>query len=523
MSMHTTAKPEPHSSQGCGCCGTAPTGTSTPCRCRNGHKPSECGCGLERLERPLFTAGMVLSDSDLTALVDWTRARLGLQRFRDGWGAVCGLDVRCDPDHPGSVIIEPGYAVSCCGEDVVVCEPQRLDLSECCADPTPCGEPDPPGPDLVEGADKPDLPVKDGQGKPCGDVAVDLMLAPQDSLAGTELIDGCGCSHEPGRTDSRIVPTRLREGSRVEAVPVFFPAVDPLTAVADQVQAEYSRCHEIVQRYVEAGEKSGATRDDVVGWLRRQELDPPCGWWTTLCAALDVADGDVQVEAAVAAALFDLVMDCRQRMVRRVCNPCTIERINLARVWLRRVDDARHGTTCVVAAVDAYPPVRRELAPTSRPMPTGADDLAPFIWQRWDQVCHRWRGLASNSSPSPATVPGTTEDLLLLFEDTDRLWWPCDESAPDPIVVTTPCLGDRVVGFRRAPDTGLTTSAAAEISLEDVTGVSAAAAALLRAADISTVEELSLMEPAVLAPILGAHRKVQLIHDAAVRLMRTRE
>ncbi|RDJ94289.1 hypothetical protein B4Q13_15530, partial [Lacticaseibacillus rhamnosus] len=77
-----------------------------------------------------------------------------------------------------------------------------------------------------------------------------------------------------------------------------------------------------------------------------------------------------------ASALFDLVMDCRQRLLRRGCRPCSSEGVGLARVWLRRVDDVGDGTTCVVVAVEAYPPYRRELAPTTRPVPPGADDLS---------------------------------------------------------------------------------------------------------------------------------------------------
>src|SRR5688572_22238691 len=110
-----------------------------PCRCCGEHTSA---CELECLQRPLFTKGMVLSDSDLTALVEWTRSRLALRRYRDGWGVVCGLDVRCLPDRPGMVVVDPGYAVGCCGEDLVLCEPTCVDLNGCCAAEEPCPQPE---------------------------------------------------------------------------------------------------------------------------------------------------------------------------------------------------------------------------------------------------------------------------------------------------------------------------------------------------------------------------------------------
>ena len=89
--------------------------------------------GLERLERPLFSCGMVLSDTDLTALVDWARGRFALQRYRDGWGVACGLDVRCLAGRPGWVTVLSGYAVGPDGADLVLTEPAEVNLTGWCA------------------------------------------------------------------------------------------------------------------------------------------------------------------------------------------------------------------------------------------------------------------------------------------------------------------------------------------------------------------------------------------------------
>ena len=89
-------------------------------------------CDLDCLVQPRFFCGQLLTDRDLTALLTWTQDKFRLSRYRDGWGVVCGLNVSCDQENPGHVIVEPGYALDCCGNDILVCEPARFDLSDAC-------------------------------------------------------------------------------------------------------------------------------------------------------------------------------------------------------------------------------------------------------------------------------------------------------------------------------------------------------------------------------------------------------
>jgi len=42
---------------------------------------------------------------------------------------VCGLAVRCDPCNQGSIIIDPGYALDCVGNDIIVCAAQPFDVA----------------------------------------------------------------------------------------------------------------------------------------------------------------------------------------------------------------------------------------------------------------------------------------------------------------------------------------------------------------------------------------------------------
>jgi hypothetical protein len=46
-----------------------------------------------------------------------------------GEGVVCGLDVTCHPCGGGSVIVHPGHALDCCGNDIVLSCPQTLDIN----------------------------------------------------------------------------------------------------------------------------------------------------------------------------------------------------------------------------------------------------------------------------------------------------------------------------------------------------------------------------------------------------------
>jgi hypothetical protein len=72
---------------------------------------------------------MLLTEDDLQAIDDYTVAKRRLtNRHLFGSGVVCGLEVDCDPCRPGWVTITPGYALDCCGNDIVVGCPEELDV-----------------------------------------------------------------------------------------------------------------------------------------------------------------------------------------------------------------------------------------------------------------------------------------------------------------------------------------------------------------------------------------------------------
>lgn len=93
-----------------------------------------CGCptcgGLECLCRPRFFAGQMLSDEDLNRLdryiIDKNRLH---NRYLHGWGVVCGLEVLCHPCD-GYVTVRAGYALSPCGDDIIVCNDDAVNICD---------------------------------------------------------------------------------------------------------------------------------------------------------------------------------------------------------------------------------------------------------------------------------------------------------------------------------------------------------------------------------------------------------
>ncbi len=92
-----------------------------------------CG-GLECLCRPRFFAGQLLSEEDLNRLDHYMVAKNRLHnRHLFGTGISCGLEVvcsSCDPDGNGNVIVRPGYALSPCGNDIVVCHDEKVSVCD---------------------------------------------------------------------------------------------------------------------------------------------------------------------------------------------------------------------------------------------------------------------------------------------------------------------------------------------------------------------------------------------------------
>lgn len=88
-----------------------------------------CG-GLECLCRPRFFAGQLLTEDDLNRLERYIIDKNKLHnRYLHGWGVVCGLEVICHPCK-GFVTVKSGYALSPCGDDIVVCRDEAVNVCD---------------------------------------------------------------------------------------------------------------------------------------------------------------------------------------------------------------------------------------------------------------------------------------------------------------------------------------------------------------------------------------------------------
>lgn len=93
-----------------------------------------CG-GLHTLCRPRFFAGQLLTEEDLNRLDRYMVEKNRLHnRYIHGWGVVCGLEVVCSvcdrEGDRGKVVVKPGYALSPCGNDIVVSRTETVDVCD---------------------------------------------------------------------------------------------------------------------------------------------------------------------------------------------------------------------------------------------------------------------------------------------------------------------------------------------------------------------------------------------------------
>ncbi len=115
---------------------TPPTHGHDGCGCGDG-----CG-GIPELARLRYFHGQPLSALDLRREQGYHREKARLHnRLLHGWGVVCGLDVEvaprregaeCEPDPTqAEVIVMPGVALDCQGNEIVVRHPRPVYVDRC--------------------------------------------------------------------------------------------------------------------------------------------------------------------------------------------------------------------------------------------------------------------------------------------------------------------------------------------------------------------------------------------------------
>jgi predicted flap endonuclease-1-like 5' DNA nuclease len=435
-------------------------------------------CELECPTRPRFYCGQLLSDAQLNALIRWTQDRLALVRYRAGWGVVCGLTVRCDPRCHTRVLVEPGYAVSCCGDDLVLCDPLCLDLRKACDDPCdPCAVPEPE--DDGEVCEVAGEKVRLRQLR-----AIDVTIGRGEMPVASEPIGvGCGCNHswESARDDEEeaCAHTSIKEVAAIAWHPVA-PSDDPEAAPLDRWVEAYKRCVLVVRRFranfpdleqptygeereKEGGEKEYRDKEDpehLAGRIRKWLLD----WLTRtplheLCFVEERIRGASKEELLnpkwVAEILFFIVQDCRNYHLLCDCQACTEDDVvRLARVWLLAGTDEYGRRACRILYIDPRPPYRRPLGRDCPPVARYRVNAAVLaLWRHPEEACVALRSAGIGvRTQCEVELPASPHELWDLLDCPPLLG--CGEEVV--LQVLDHCLmGRRVVGWcgdKRKPE-----------------------------------------------------------------------
>ncbi|HYH84230.1 MAG TPA: helix-hairpin-helix domain-containing protein [Pyrinomonadaceae bacterium] len=446
---------------------------------KNGAHPCDCGggeetcCGLDCLVQPRFFCGQLLTDQDLTALVNWTRDKTGLVRYRDGWGVVCGLDVRCAPGKCDSVVVTPGYAVNCCGDDIIVCSEATLDLSAACRDEEdPCAD--------LRSA------VEEKYGALAGYGALGLAGVPGAGARQTALKDfrkanphavdaASGGVHRPDAIENvKIVDIYIRyaekpsepatalgrsacrevaacEYSRTrESYELFWKLGalndDPVSERAKRWHEGYEKCLDVLVNF-KPNLTGAEVRRYLLDWLAAHPMRYFCGLQDEICGLTETELASPRVQTEL---LFQMVRDCRTAYLNCACFECETDvGVPLARVWLEKRERNGVERFCITA-IDPYPPFRRPVQPDCWPAPLGYVNVGRAIWHRWDEVCTMLADLGVRVRREEFRTPATPADLLKALRC--DLFVKCGEERIAYTFTDGP-LGQRVVGFCTATGT----------------------------------------------------------------------
>lgn len=334
--------------------------SSECCPPSGGSKAHDSGidCKLHRLVRPRFYAGQLLKSEDLASLVGWSRDKFALQRYKHGWGAVCGLDVKLHPDDPASIEVSPGSAVDYCGNDLISVCPETIDLKSICYQCL-----DPCAPEDKKGG-VPCPPPCDARGLVAIDIAIEYEEQPDKPMAVAQ--DPCcgGVEQSP-----RCEFSRICEGVRLVA-----KCGDPNCTMPD---GGYKPWHDKVKLLWDKSRRIGRLSDQKL--FDELEDDPPA-----YLGYLRKCYCDEGFRARELRRHLVLDRHIAFHALHRQCDPEHCETgIPLARVWMKCVP---RGECCIVE-IDNHPPHRRHFGPRRPPAPFGKVNLSPWFWSRLDNLC----------------------------------------------------------------------------------------------------------------------------------------
>src|SRR5262245_62064006 len=165
--------------------------------------PGSCPeCEIGSFTRNHYFTGKLLVERDFRQEQQYYIDKLRLHARRlAGTGVVCGLKVKPHPTCPNRfVCIEPGFAIDCCGHDLLVVDEECIDLTSI--------------PSVKTLIDKPD-------GKPHSlQICIRYRECPSEPIP--VLYDDCGCD------DTQCAPNRILESYEFDVMVDLPPsAVSP--------------------------------------------------------------------------------------------------------------------------------------------------------------------------------------------------------------------------------------------------------------------------------------------------------
>ncbi|KAA0229890.1 hypothetical protein EDS67_09885 [candidate division KSB1 bacterium] len=94
-------------------------------------------CEFNHFKRARYFHGMLLSDRDFRDEQSYHREKRKLaNKMLHGWGIVCGLELEWEKDKKW-ITVTPGMALDCHGNEIMVCDPFKLDLDALLCPPQP--------------------------------------------------------------------------------------------------------------------------------------------------------------------------------------------------------------------------------------------------------------------------------------------------------------------------------------------------------------------------------------------------
>ena len=348
--------------------------------------------------------------------------------------------MHCDPDNPSRVIVGTGYAVGCCGDDIVVCEPTGIDLGGACLpEGDPCADPRQSAAGSGEEGTWQAQRMQRRQ-----------ILARSDTPraapgAGANVVDGKFLDPCPGdwcavdlyvryKEEHSDPQTALRRGScdqlgrceysrTKETFELYYEAAsDPDANRAEDWCRQYEACSSVISRYFRdrasfpknGGDGNGASRytTAVRGWLLRWIDLHPLHQFCFLRDVIRRLDDDAfSDQETVLRLLLWLIQDCRNEFLRCDCPVCDpAAGVRLARISL--APDTQAGLArSRVAYVDPYPPHRRLLGRDScLPAEAGTWNLGGLIWHQPEEVCTALSELGLRPRIQALSLPGNTTE-----------------------------------------------------------------------------------------------------------------